>query len=113
VEGGDVTGQVLNALNRIRGDAAIPCQLQLPNPPEGQTLRYDQVNLSYADFACVDTTFYSVQSGAECGAEDGWYYDNPSNPTTIHLCPQSCDRVSAPGGNLFYSVGCATEFRIK
>jgi hypothetical protein len=113
VEGGDVTGQVLNALNRIRGDAAIPCQLQLPHPPEGQTLRYDQVNLSYADFACVDTTFYSVQSGAECGTEDGWYYDDPSNPTTIQLCPQSCDRVSAPGGNLFYSVGCATEFRIK
>ena len=39
--------QVLDALNRIRGDAAIPCQLQLPEPPADQRLVYDQVNLEY------------------------------------------------------------------
>jgi hypothetical protein len=113
VEGGDVSTQVLDALNRIRGDAAIPCQLQLPEPPVDQTLVYDQVNLEYETSACESTLFYSVQNATECGSEDGWYYDDPQNPQSIHLCPQSCDRVSGPGGTLFYSVGCATQFRIR
>jgi hypothetical protein len=112
VEGGDVSAQVLDALNRIRGDAAIPCELQLPPAPSGQTLVYDEVNLEYQSGQCQSTLFYSVQSANECGTEDGWYYDDPSNPQSIHLCPQSCDRVSGPGGSLFYSVGCATQFRI-
>lgn len=112
VEGDDVSARVLDALNRIRGDAAIPCQLQLPDPPQGSTLAYDQINLEYRSSACESTLFYSVQSAAECGSEDGWYYDNPSAPTSIQLCPASCDRVSGPGGSLMYSVGCATQYRI-
>jgi hypothetical protein len=111
VEGGDVSTQVLDALNRIRGDAAIPCQLQLPEPPVNQSLAYDQVNLEYETSACESTLFPSVQNAGECGSEDGWYYDNPQSPQSIHLCPQSCDRVSGPGGTLFYSVGCATQIR--
>jgi len=113
VEGGDVSTQVLAALNRIRGDAAIPCQLQLPEPPADQTLVYDQVNLEHETSVCESTLFYSVQNASECGSEDGWYYDDPQSPQSIHLCPQSCDRVSGPGGTLFYSVGCATQFRIR
>jgi hypothetical protein len=113
VEGGDVSGQVLDALNRIRGDAAIPCQLQLPEPPQGQDLVYDEVNLAYESSTCDSTRFYSVRTADECGEEDGWYYDNPSSPSSIQLCKASCDRVSGPGGSLYYSVGCATEFRIR
>jgi hypothetical protein len=113
VEGGDVSAQVLAALNRIRGDAAIPCQLQVPRPPNGQALALDKVNLEYENSKCESTPFYSVQSAAECGSEDGWHYDDASNPTSIVLCPRSCQRVSAPGGNLFYSVGCSTQLRIR
>lgn len=113
VEGGDVSSQVLEALNRIRGDAAIPCEVSLPTPPVGQVLAYDQVNLEYESSVCESTLFYSVQTAAECAAEDGWYYDDPSAPQSIHLCPKSCERVSGPGGRLFYSVGCATQFRIR
>jgi hypothetical protein len=113
VEGGDVSSQVLEALNRIRGDAAIPCQLQLPVPPAGRTLAYDEVNLQYQSSQCDSTLFYSVQTAAECGTEDGWYYDDPSSPASIHLCPTSCERVSGPGGSLFYSVGCATQIRLR
>jgi hypothetical protein len=111
VEGGDVSGKVLDALNRIRGDAAIPCQLQLPRPPPGRTLTLSEVNLEYQSSACDSTLFYSVASAAECGTQDGWYYDDPSNPRGIELCPTSCERVTRPGGSLFYSVGCATQVR--
>lgn len=111
VGGGDVGGQVLNALNRIRGAAAIPCELALPEPPPGGALAFDAVNLEYAGDDCQVTPFSAVQSAAECGDEDGWHYDDPTSPQRILLCPRSCERVSGPGGNLYYSVGCDTRIR--
>lgn len=113
VQGGDVGEEVLNALNRIRGAAAIPCELQLPEPPPGETLALDAVNLDYEGGECDITPFAAVPSAADCGDEDGWHYDNPTAPERILLCPRSCDRVSGPGGNLYYSVGCATRNRLR
>lgn len=111
VNGGDVGEEVLTALNRIRGAAAIPCELALPEPPAGGALALDSVNLDYAGDDCQITPFSSVRSADQCGDDDGWYYDDPSSPQRIQLCPRSCNRVSGPGGNLFYSVGCDTRIR--
>jgi hypothetical protein len=111
VQGGDVATEVLTALNRIRGDAAIPCELALPEPPLGDALAPDEVNLEYEGAQCVLTPFAAVASAADCGDEDGWHYDDPAAPERILLCPRSCERVSGPGGNLHYSVGCATRIR--
>jgi von Willebrand factor type A domain len=111
VQSGDVGAQVLQALNRIRGSAAIPCELSLPEPPLGDSLALDEVNLEYEADECARTPFSSVASAADCGDDDGWYYDDPASPNRILLCPRSCDRVSGPGGNLYYSVGCATRIR--
>lgn len=111
VQGGDVGAGVRNALNRIRGAAAIPCELALPEPPPGEVLELDAVNLTYAGDTCEPTPFYAVRGAADCGQEDGWYYDDPAAPRRILLCPASCDRVSGPGGNLYYSVGCQTRIR--
>ncbi|MFZ5893011.1 MAG: vWA domain-containing protein [Myxococcota bacterium] len=109
VEGSDVARDVLAALNRIRGDAAIPCQLELPPAPSGQKLDLAKVNIQYADSSCRGTSFYYVESAAACSDHTGWYYDNASAPTRVELCPRSCDVVSAPGGRLYYTIGCATE----
>jgi len=111
VQGGDVGAEVLNALNRIRGDAAIPCELALPEPPRGEALALDEVNLEHEGALCERTPFSAVTSAADCGDDDGWYYDDPVSPGRILLCPRSCDRVSGPGGNLYYSVGCDTRIR--
>lgn len=105
---GDVAGQVLSALNAIRNDASIPCQLTMPADPAGQTVAYDKVNIVYADPACNGTTFPYVESLESCTAEGGWYYDDPSNPQTMNLCPSSCEQVGAPGGQLLQMVGCQT-----
>ncbi len=109
VEGGDVSTEVLNALNRIRGDAAIPCEFALPKAPPGQTLAYDQVNITYASAACEPTAYVYVETEDQCGTDGGWYYDDPTAPQRILLCPSSCDQVSAPGGQLLFTVGCATR----
>jgi hypothetical protein len=111
VQGGDVGTEVLRALNRIRGSAAIHCELALPEPPLGEALALDEVNLEYEGAECARTPFSSVPSAADCGDEDGWYYDDPASPNRILLCPRSCDLVSGPGGNLYYSVGCSTRIR--
>ena len=108
---GDVGSEVLAALNRIRGNAAIPCELALPEAPSGDALRLDAVNLDYEASSCALTPFAAVASAADCGDEDGWHYDDPDSPQRILLCPASCDRVSGPGGNLYYSVGCDTRIR--
>jgi hypothetical protein len=109
VEGGDVSSEVLGALNRIRGDAAIPCEFGMPRPPTGRMLSYTEVNITYASSACEPTAYSYVESLELCGDEGGWYYDDPAAPQRIQLCPSSCEQVSAPGGQLLFTVGCATR----
>jgi hypothetical protein len=95
---------ILAALNAIRKETQIPCTLALPSA----NLLLSTVNVVYADIDCKLTTFPRVSAQAACPAEGGWYFDNPTSPATILLCPQSCERVSAPGGQLQLSIGCDT-----
>jgi hypothetical protein len=106
VSGGDVSKQVVAALNAIRSSAQIPCDLNMPPAPEGQTLSYDLVNIVYATEACAATALTYHETEAGCDDAGGWYYDDPAAPQKIHLCAKSCDDVSIPGGQLLFSVGC-------
>jgi hypothetical protein len=100
---------VLQALNRIRTDAQIPCALQLPQS-RGAALDPSTVNIVYADPSCAMTTLGMVQGMSACNPQlGGWYYDDPTRPTSIRLCDTSCTQVSAPGGQLKVSVGCQTQ----
>ncbi len=110
----DVEQQVLQALNSIRGAASIPCELKLPEPSGGTALDYGLVNVAYQDSSCSLSTIYNVPSDTGCDPEaGGWYYDDPAAPTSVKLCGASCDRVSAPGGRLAFTVGCETEVLVK
>ena len=110
----DVEHKVLQALNSIRGDASIPCQLKLPEPRGSTSLDYGRVNVAYQDSSCVLSTIYNVPSVDNCDAAvGGWYYDNPAAPSSIALCGASCDLVSAPGGRLAFTVGCETKVLVK
>lgn len=104
----DVTASVLKALNSIRGDAIVPCSLSIPGSQDGRPLDYSQVNLVYATSGCDFQPAYYVESAASCDDAGGWYYDNPTAPTSVELCPATCDDVSIPGAALRFSVGCAT-----
>lgn len=110
----DVEQQVLHALNSIRGAASIPCELQLPKPTGGTALDYGLVNVAYQDSSCALSTIYNVAGEASCDVTaGGWYYDDPSAPSSVKLCGASCDVVSAPGGRLAFTVGCETEHLVK
>ena len=102
----DVSGSVLEALNAIRADAAIPCDLQIPPPPAGEDLNPALVNVGVCDpqGQIVGTPY--MESQAACGTNQGWYYDNPVAPQQIHLCNATCETVNAAGSSLFFNVGC-------
>jgi hypothetical protein len=102
----DVTANVLTALNAIRGDAQIPCQLEIPPSRDGRALDYGQVNVVYATSGCNFQPAFYVASEDKCDTTGGWYYDNPSAPTSVKLCQATCAAVAAPGAALRFSVGC-------
>jgi hypothetical protein len=101
--------EILQALNRIRSDASIPCALQLPQP-SAATLDLTTVNIVHADASCTMTTIGMVQNVAACSPQaGGWYYDDPTQARSIRLCDTSCQQVSAQGSQLRVSVGCRTQ----
>jgi Mg-chelatase subunit ChlD len=105
----DVAANVLAALSTIRGDAAIPCSLEIPEPPLGESVDFGTVNLfaGQSGVECL-SPIYHVTDVAGCGDDGGWYYDDPGSPSAVELCPASCESVSRPGSRLRFSVGCAT-----
>ena len=105
----DVAANVLAALSTIRGDAAIPCTLEIPEPPRGDTIDLAAVNL-FAGLSGVEclSPIYHVTDAMGCGQDGGWYYDDPVAPSAVELCPASCESVSRPGSRLRFSIGCAT-----
>jgi hypothetical protein len=108
----DVSGSVLAALNAIRSDAVIPCDLEIPPPPAGEVLDTTKVNLGICNAAGeVQVTPY-VESAAGCDGP-GWHYDDPSSPESIQLCEATCETVSVPGATLFFSVGCTTQTTVR
>jgi hypothetical protein len=113
VSGGDVSASVVAALNAIRAQVVIPCELKLPPAPSGQQLDRSAVNLGICDASGKNQLTYYVESKGACGADGGWYYDDPNNPQRIMLCEPSCDTVSVPGAQLFYTVGCKTQSEIR
>jgi len=113
-DGGDVSSQVLDALNAIRESAQIPCELQIPDAPFGQQLDYGKVNILYTSPTCDVTTLYYRQDSAHCDATSGgWYYDDPQAPKKVMLCGKSCDEVSIPGSKLQFQVGCDSVIMLQ
>jgi hypothetical protein len=105
----DVAQNVLAALSKIRGDAEIPCKLEIPEPPPGESLDFGTVNLFEGESGvdCLSPIYY-VGEATSCGDQGGWYYDDAGAPNAVELCPASCESVSRPGSRLRFSVGCAT-----
>lgn len=110
VEGGDVAAQVLAALNAIRGRAQIPCEFQIPPAPPGETLNLNRVNVEWIGPGGDPQLVYFVEDPASCDpAQGGWYYDPPTNPSRILLCPSTCTTVeTTTGGLIDIALGCGT-----
>jgi hypothetical protein len=110
---GDTTAKFREALAAIRGQA-IACNFDIPPPPKGKTLDPSQVNVRLTRDG-VTTDLLQAKSAADCGtADDQWFYDNPTAPTRIDLCPVTCEaaRASMEASSVSLQFGCQTNVAI-
>lgn len=111
----DVSQQLLDALAKIRA-GTLDCELQLPEPPNGQTLNYKLVNVVFNSDNQKHELRY-VKNADGCAKTDlGWYYDvDPDppvsgTPTKIEVCAQTCNDFHNLSGDASVEIklGCTT-----
>jgi hypothetical protein len=108
---GDTNADLLAALNTIRGEAAS-CEVQVPNPASG-TIDPSKINVELS-LSGEPVALGQVATVAECGDNGAWYYDNPATPSSILLCPATCDAVQAdPMSRIEIVLGCVTSSTLK
>jgi len=72
-------------------------------------LDYGLVNVRFMPDGGNSEVIPQVASASQCGADGGWYYDNPAAPTKVLLCPASCDLVTSVNQAAIEIVlGCQT-----
>jgi len=104
----DNTDQVLGALRAVRASAQIPCDLALADEvSDPDAVDIDASTVAFLDQACTYVSVSRLNEASECeDGASGWYFDDPSAPTKIHLCEATCGAVKSTGEELFYSIGC-------
>lgn len=106
----DSSEGVLAALNAIRGDAQVPCEIEVPEPDGDLSLNYDKTDVVFMDSECVVRRIARVADASGCdNRAGGWYFSGPSDQRSIMLCDRSCADVRQPDAQFFYSVGCGIE----
>jgi hypothetical protein len=107
---GNTSQDLLNALLAIQG-STVSCQFVVPDTSaDGTPIDPKQVNVVYSSGGGPPQTVPQVSGPGECGDAPAWYYDNPSDPNTISLCPNFCDVVQQDeSAQINLQFGCATE----
>jgi hypothetical protein len=105
----NASAEFLKAMNEIRG-AALSCSYLIPQPPAGEDIDYNAINVQYTPAGGPPTLIPQVSSLAGCPADGfAWYYDNAGAPKQIVLCPSTCSKVSLDiQGQVDVLVGCET-----
>ena len=110
----DVTASFVEAMNAIRGRAALPCEYGIPEASSGEAVDFGRVNVAFTgsgDAGGAKTVLLQVPDASACSAtEAGWYYDDPAAPKSVELCPAACARAKADvEGRIDVLVGCKTQ----
>ncbi|MEM6293065.1 MAG: hypothetical protein AAGA54_17445 [Myxococcota bacterium] len=95
---------------QVIGGASLACSYTIPPPPDGEVFDRDRVNVEFEDGTGTKLVIGRVDDVNACaGVENGWYYDDPINPTRISVCPQTCDTIqSFDAGKVAIKFGCET-----
>lgn len=84
----------------------VPCEWRLPAPPDGEMFDPDVVNVQVTDRSGREHVLGQVSSAAECtDASESWFYDDPTSPTSVMLCPATCE-IGLDGADILF--GCST-----
>jgi len=102
--------EFLAALNAIK-ESAVACEFLMPEGEPNSPIDPSKVNVIYKPGdGGEDVIIGQVPNEASCtAAQGGWYYDNPSAPTTIILCPSTCAAIQADeNAEIEILLGCTT-----
>lgn len=80
----------------------VPCAFQFPETPAGYGISLEFIEVEFQGMNGIEQVS-PVANASACGPEGGWYVDDPSAPTTLYLCPESCGNVV---GTLDIVFGC-------
>ncbi|MFO0550161.1 MAG: hypothetical protein U0271_17335 [Polyangiaceae bacterium] len=112
-DGAATWGPFLNAVAQaVTTTSKVSCSIEIPPPPEGETLDFEKVNVQLTS-GDMGTLIPYVASESACAGLEGWYYDDVNAPTHVELCPASCDHAqelagpNKPGG-VDVLFGCET-----
>ena len=103
--GGNAQQQFLAALDAAR-KSAIPCDFAIP---AGGNVDPAETNVEYVPGTGGDHQFVFVGDSTGCpkAPSDGWYFDDPTQPTKVSLCQAACDVVKADDlGQVNVVFGC-------
>jgi hypothetical protein len=109
VEDGDLTNGFVDTILNI-AVSSLACDFAVPPPPTGQVLNPALVQVVYSPAASGDPEEVpKLASASECGrsVNGGWYFDNPTRPTRIFVCPCTCSRFGA--GRVDVRFGCRPQ----
>jgi uncharacterized protein YegL len=111
----DSTTELLNELVSIQGQA-LKCNLDVPKSDSaGKMIDPNFIDVDYkSGDNGTPSAVPLVSSSDKCGTDQGWYFDNPTAPTQIMLCPATCDTVSKDSmAKVDIIVGCVMHVPIK
>jgi hypothetical protein len=109
--GGDIEGDFLDALLSIVL-RPLTCEIGVPQeaPDTGEIIDFDRVRVSFTGASRGATREIPRATGpGGCSVGDAWYYDSPSQPTSIVFCPRTCSSLGA--GDLRIELGCAQQIQ--
>jgi hypothetical protein len=111
-DGATAAMDLVTALKAIQGNA-LQCDFAYPMVTDGGMADPSRINVDYTPGAGGATIpFYRVDNEAACASstEPSWYYDDPTMPTRIFLCPSACTTVTADtGAKLDIQIGCTSR----
>ncbi len=95
----------------ITQGTSTPCAWELPKPPGEKSVDPDKINIVVTNASDGATTLGYASSEADCASVDhAWYYEDPSNPSSIRVCPQTCSWLQEPSAaKVDVRYGCATQ----
>lgn len=105
----NVQADLIAKLQQIAG-GELACEYLLPESGEnGQPTDPAKVNVNYYPSGGSGSGLLKV-SGEEACVLNGWYYDDPVNPTRIILCPSTCASIqNDPGAKVQILLGCESN----
>ena len=95
-------------------DSTLACEYAIPKPADSSMqLDPNKVQIVYtpASGEPLEVPKVPAVGGCATAPNGGWYYDNPSAPTKISVCPCTCASFAA--GRVDVRLGCSPRISIR